>query len=102
MHSVSTRSRARPPRTLNTRATPQPTRWCGGQPCEAGVGAEPGGLSSQPQLLKVQVVSRDLVDAVRVSQIKQAISEGRFKVKTEVVADRLLQTVRKLIASFRR
>ena len=69
---------------------------------EAGVGAEPGGLSSRPQLLKVQVVSRDLVDAVRVSQIKQAISEGRFKVKTEVVADRLLQAVRKLIASFRR
>ena len=42
------------------------------------------------------------VDAARVSEIKQAISEGRFKVNPDFVADRLLQTVRDLIVANKR
>jgi negative regulator of flagellin synthesis FlgM len=38
-----------------------------------------------------------IADAGKVAEIKQAISEGRFKVNSGVVADRLLETVRELI-----
>jgi negative regulator of flagellin synthesis FlgM len=40
-----------------------------------------------------------VVDTNKVAQIKQAISEGRFKVNSGVVADRLIETVRNLIVS---
>lgn len=36
-------------------------------------------------------------DNAKVAEIKQAIIEGRFKVNPEVVADRLLETVKELI-----
>jgi len=34
-----------------------------------------------------------LVDAAKVSEIKRAIAEGRFKVNVDVVADRLIESV---------
>jgi len=67
---------------------------------EADISVEPSGLPDRLQVLDAQVVSGDRVDAARVSEIKQAISEGRFKVNPVVVADRLLQTVKKLIARY--
>ena len=33
----------------------------------------------------------------KIAEIKQAMAEGRFKVNPEVVADRLLETVKELI-----
>ena len=39
------------------------------------------------------------VNTARVEEIKQAISEGNFKINPEVVADRLLETVKELIQS---
>ncbi|SFL07004.1 anti-sigma-28 factor, FlgM family [Nitrosomonas aestuarii] len=44
-------------------------------------------------------VSGSVVDISRVQEIKQAISDGAFKVNPEVVADRLLETVKELIKS---
>jgi negative regulator of flagellin synthesis FlgM len=41
--------------------------------------------------------SSSVVDIGRVQEIKQAISEGSFKVNPEAVADRLLETVRELL-----
>jgi negative regulator of flagellin synthesis FlgM len=38
------------------------------------------------------------IDVARVSQIQQAISEGRFKIDTGVVADKLIASVRELLA----
>ena len=35
----------------------------------------------------------------KIAEIKQAMAEGRFKVNPEVVADRLLETVKELIQS---
>lgn len=67
---------------------------------EPGVSVELSGLSTQLQL-EVQVSGSEVVDAARVAEIKQAISEGRFKVNPDVVADRLLQTVQDLIRSYR-
>lgn len=40
-----------------------------------------------------------IVDAAKIAEIKQAISEGHFKVNSDVVADRLLETVKELIQS---
>lgn len=40
-----------------------------------------------------------VIDANKVAQIKQAISEGRFQVNSGVIADRLIQSVRDLISS---
>lgn len=38
-----------------------------------------------------------VVDAAKVDEIKQAISDGKFKIDSGVVADRLIETVRDLI-----
>ena len=46
-----------------------------------------------------QMASESVVDMSRVQEIKQAISEGAFKVNAEVVADRLLDTAKELIQS---
>lgn len=40
-----------------------------------------------------------IVNTARVAEIKQAISEGNFQINPEVVADRLLETVKELIQS---
>ena len=69
---------------------------------EPGVSVELSGLSSQLQALDAKVSSGEVVDAARVSEIMQAITEGRFKVNADVVADRLLQTVRDLIVAYKR
>ena len=39
------------------------------------------------------------VDSARVSEIKQAISEGRFSVDSEKVADGLIESVRQMLAA---
>lgn len=43
--------------------------------------------------------SGSIVNTARVQEIKQAISEGNFQINPEVVADRLLETVKELIQS---
>ncbi|HNQ00409.1 MAG TPA: flagellar biosynthesis anti-sigma factor FlgM [Bacteroidia bacterium] len=40
-----------------------------------------------------------IINTTRVQEIKQAISEGSFQINPEVVADRLLETVKELIQS---
>lgn len=56
-------------------------------------------LSSQLQAIESNLANSGVVDMARVEEIKQAISDGRFKVNPEVIADRLLETVRELIQS---
>jgi negative regulator of flagellin synthesis FlgM len=52
--------------------------------------------SLSAELLKLEQMLNDvgLVDSAHVEAIKVAISEGRFQVDSEVVADELLRTVR--------
>ena len=39
------------------------------------------------------------VNAARIQEIKQAISEGRFKINPEAIADRLLDSARELLSN---
>ena len=51
------------------------------------------------QSIDSSAASGSVVDMSRVQEIRQAISEGTFKVNPDVVADRLLETVQELIQS---
>ena len=74
----------------------------------SGGRADSGATSSTVQLSALSARMREIesrlgetrvVDTARVEEIKQAIAEGRFKVNPDVVADKLIDTVRDLINS---
>lgn len=54
-------------------------------------------LSSQLQALESKLSDVNVVDSARVDAIKQAISEGRFNVNSEVVADKLIASVKEYL-----
>lgn len=56
-------------------------------------------LSSQLQALESSLEQVSVVDMARVESIKQAISEGRFKVDPDAIADRLIETVKEMVLS---
>lgn len=56
-------------------------------------------LSGQLQNIEKNLSKGQVFDAERVAEIKQAISDGRFTVNADKVADGLLDTVRDLIRS---
>jgi negative regulator of flagellin synthesis FlgM len=58
-----------------------------------------GSTTAQLRNLEGSVASAPLVDVHKVAEIKQAISQGKFQVNAGVVADRLISTVRDLIAA---
>lgn len=45
--------------------------------------------------------SGGVVDAAQVAEIKQAIADGKFRINPEVIADRLLDSVKELINASR-
>jgi negative regulator of flagellin synthesis FlgM len=55
-------------------------------------------LANRLQALESEVAAGQPFDAARVEEIKQAIREGRFKVNAEVVADRLIESMKELLA----
>lgn len=67
----------------------------------AGTGGGPrvelSPLGSQLAGIEASLADVPVVDTQRVEEIKLAISEGRFKVNPDVIADKLLETVRELI-----
>jgi negative regulator of flagellin synthesis FlgM len=54
-------------------------------------------LSSHLQAIEQGFADTPIVNSARVAEIRQAISNGHFKVDAEKVADRLLATVQDLI-----
>jgi len=54
-------------------------------------------LSSQLHSIETAMASTGVVDTAKVEKIKQAISDGKFQVHPEVIADRLLETVNNLL-----
>ncbi|MBI4995866.1 MAG: flagellar biosynthesis anti-sigma factor FlgM [Rhodocyclales bacterium] len=47
---------------------------------------------------RLQDAGTPVVDAARVAEIKQAISEGKFQINPERIADGLLESVREMLA----
>lgn len=47
----------------------------------------------------LQAGEKPPVNAARIQEIKQAISEGRFKINPEAIADRLIESARDLLNS---
>lgn len=47
----------------------------------------------------LQAGERPPVNTARIQEIKQAISEGRFKINPEAIADRLIESARDLVNS---
>lgn len=86
-----------------TKLDPVSTKASGGvktPPATTGAADEKvdiGSLSSQLQALESSLDKVQVVDTARVEAIKQAISEGRFRVNPDGVADRLLTTVKELV-----
>jgi len=72
-------------------------------------GAKPGAvgesdnvhISSLSMSIQSSDASSETINTAKVAEIKQAISEGHFKVNPDVVADRLLETVKELIQNKR-
>lgn len=78
------------------------TRSVKGQPASAASGdaqVELSSLSSRLQHLEGAIANVPVVDSARVAEIKQAISEGRFQVNADNVADSLIESVRQMLAA---
>lgn len=58
-----------------------------------------GSTAAQLRSLEGDIANGPVINAAKVAEIKQAISDGRFKVNANAVADNLLETVRNLIGS---
>jgi negative regulator of flagellin synthesis FlgM len=84
--SVTSEPRARPARD----ATPA-----------AGSGAQVqlSALSSHLQKLEQTIADTPVVDSGKVQEIKDAISQGQFRVNPDKVADGLLDSVRQMLAA---
>lgn len=71
-----------------------------GQPASGkDASVESSSLSSRLAEIQNSLNSVPVVDSARVEEIKQAISEGRFKVNAEKVADSLIESVRQMLGS---
>ncbi len=55
-------------------------------------------LAAQLSELSATLAASPAVDRARVDDIKSAISEGRLQVNPSVVADKLIETVKQLLA----
>lgn len=79
----------------------RPARPAATRPGDSGqspsVDVQVSTLGTQLQALERQLGGGEVIDAAKVAEIRQAISEGRLQIKPDVIADRLLQTVRELL-----
>ncbi len=65
----------------------------------AGTKVALSGLAGTLKELEATIANVPVVDNARVAEIKQAISDGRFKVNPERVADGLIQSVRDMLSA---
>ncbi len=67
------------------------------QPSGAQGKVELSALSSSLSKAEAAIASTPVVDKARVDEIRQAISEGRFQVDQNRIADGLIQSVRDML-----
>ena len=75
-----------------------PVAKSGGNAPSAGDSVNLGTTSAQLRTMESGVATTPLVNAAKVAEIKQAISEGRFQVNSSAVADSLIKSVTDLIS----
>jgi negative regulator of flagellin synthesis FlgM len=63
----------------------------------SGAQIDISGTSSRLRELEATIANVPVVDSARVDEIKQAISDGRFKVNADRVADSLIENVRQML-----
>lgn len=80
-------ARAISPKTSDTPAAPN------------GVSVSIGSTSSQLRSMEANVANTSGVDAKKVAEIKQAISEGRFQINSGAIADSLINDVQDFISA---
>lgn len=66
-------------------------------PRSSAPASEQVAISSLSSQLQEMSGEGEVINAERVAEIKQAISDGRFKINPERIADRLLQDVRQML-----
>jgi negative regulator of flagellin synthesis FlgM len=64
-----------------------------------GTSVHLGTTTAQLHTIESSMANTPVVDPKKIAEIKQAITEGRFQVNSEVVADRLISTVKELITA---
>jgi negative regulator of flagellin synthesis FlgM len=64
----------------------------------AGDQVELSSMSARLQDAGATIADAPVVDAARVAEIKQAISDGRFQINPERIADGLLDSVREMLS----
>jgi negative regulator of flagellin synthesis FlgM len=86
----------------DSRPTPRSGSSSGSDaPPAAGVDVQLSSLGSQLRNIESGLAGGDSIDAAKVAEIRQAISEGRLNINPNAIADRLLQTVQELIKAYR-
>lgn len=70
-----------------------------GQKAPAAESVQISALSNQINAMENSMASSPVVNLDKVNQIKQAISEGRFKINPEAISSKLISTVKDLIQS---
>ena len=71
-----------------------------GQPSsKSDASVESSSLSSRLAEIQSSLSNVPVVDSAKVDEIKQAISEGRFKVNADKVADSLIESVRQMLGA---
>lgn len=66
-------------------------------PARSGESVNLSDVAAQLQAIEKSLANIGVVDSARVAEVRQAISDGRFKINPEVIADRLLESVNELI-----
>jgi negative regulator of flagellin synthesis FlgM len=69
---------------------------------QASTSVHLGATSAQLRNIESSIASAPTINAAKVAEIKQAISEGRFQVNSSVVADRLIASARELVSAGKR
>ena len=92
-------------KTTGTVQTPAGSRSAGARPAAKNVGS--GNSAGQPTTVAATAFhsvtgSEPAFNSQKVAEIRQAISEGRFQINSERIADGLINSVREMLDQNRR